>query len=634
MALSSVSPTEDAVRAFLEYLVDPLISATSSVRDSPSPSQQQSVAKQVHGVVILYNYYHRRQHRQLEFLGFESFCKLIVVLKPPLLAYMKFLQRNDDAELVDPEKQLSLMEKTIMNACDLCMGLNASKDIPDIEGWSISEVAVFLVDSRKENCLLLISKGVWSLFEKDVDISNQSSEAMPDLKQYKKKRMTKKPLRDDPSVNEDAMQQLAFSSVKEATAISQAHLSILESHTVYSLGKEKSTSRFYIMQWTQPTSEDAVQVPIKDAIQVPIKDAIDSLQGPLIRKVSHRWTITPVVEYFHVLPYAGILSDWFSRDASPNHLESLKVDSVTAQVKMDEDEVSVSTEQKYNNIPSCKPKASYTKRKLNSVSTEEKYNNIPSCEPKTSYTKRKLNNLQDVTNEDVTVENNCQTGIPECQGNKSTAGNNMNNNTILDKEPILGSDHALVTSQSPSEDLERIYSVLASKEHTLSQTALRVVLQKRAKLSLQLRNIEDEIAECDKCIHTILNGGADALALKIDSIIDGCNYSCLETTAHERPNTHLEGQPLPHCTDVKLSEAVIYRQSPCQELDELCDANTWILPTYHICVTDGGFVAKVTVKGADLECSTDGDPHSTPQGARESAAANTLVILKSTANQG
>jgi len=82
----------------------------------------------------------------------------------------------------------------------------------------------------------------------------------------------------------------------------------------------------------------------------------------------------------------------------------------------------------------------------------------------------------------MTVENNCQNGVPECQGNKSTAGDNMNNNTILDKEPILGSDRALVTCQSPSEDLEKIYSVLASKEHTLSQTALRVVLQKRAKL--------------------------------------------------------------------------------------------------------------------------------------------------------
>lgn len=82
------------------------------------------------------------------------------------------------------------------------------------------------------------------------------------------------------------------------------------------------------------------------------------------------------------------------------------------------------------------------------------------------------------------VENKCQTSIPECQSNNGTDGNNMNNNTLLDKEPILSSDRALVTYQSTSEDLEKIYSVLASKEHTLSQTALRVCLQKRAKLVL------------------------------------------------------------------------------------------------------------------------------------------------------
>ncbi|XP_030536474.1 uncharacterized protein LOC115745196 isoform X1 [Rhodamnia argentea] len=602
MALSSVCPTEDAVGTFLEYLVDPLIPTKSSASDSPSLSQQQSVAKQMHGVVILYNYYHRKQHRQLEFLGFESFCKLILGFNPPLLEYMKFMRKSDDAELIDPDKQLSLVEKTIMDACDLCMRLNASKDSPDIEGWAISEVIVFLVDSRKENCLLKFSsvtEGVWSLIEKDVDISNQSPEGMPELKRYKKKRITKKPWRDDSGVNEDAMQQLAFSSVREAADISQACLSILESHTVYSLGKEKSASRFYIMQCAQPTS--------KDAIQVPIKYAIDSLQGPLIRKVSHKWTITPVVEYFHVLPYAGILSNWFSRDASPNHLESLKVDSVTVQVNMEEDEVS--------------------------VLTEEKYNNIHSSEPNTSFMKRKLNDLHDVTSEDMMVENKCQSSIPECRSNKSTAGNNVNNITLLDKEPILSSDCALVTCQSTSEDLEKIYSVLASKEDTLSQTALRVLLKKRAKLSLQQRNIEDEIAKCDKCIHTIMNGGAAALALKIDSIVDGCNFLCLKTSAHERTNAHLEGQPLPHYTDVKLTD-VIYRKSPCQELDDMCDENTWILPTYHICVTDGGYVAKVTVKGTGFECSTDGDPHSTPEEARESAAANTLVILKSTASKG
>lgn len=176
----------------------------------------------MHGVVILYNYYHRKQHRELEFLGFESFCKLILGFHPPLLEYMKFMRKSDDTELIDPEKQLSLVEKTIMDSCDLCMRLNASKDSPDIEGWAISEVIVFLVDSRKENCLLefsSITEGVWSLIGKDVDISNQSPEGMPELKQYKKKRITKKPWRDDSGVNEDALQQLAFSSVREATGV-------------------------------------------------------------------------------------------------------------------------------------------------------------------------------------------------------------------------------------------------------------------------------------------------------------------------------------------------------------------------------------------------------------------------------
>lgn len=47
MAPSDVCPTEDAVQAFLEHLVDPLLPEKSCVRDNPTPSQQQSIAKQV-----------------------------------------------------------------------------------------------------------------------------------------------------------------------------------------------------------------------------------------------------------------------------------------------------------------------------------------------------------------------------------------------------------------------------------------------------------------------------------------------------------------------------------------------------------------------------------------------------------
>ncbi|GAY62082.1 hypothetical protein CUMW_215040 [Citrus unshiu] len=154
MSASDLCATEDTVLLLLDYLVDPLLPARPSSRDTPSESLQQSVAKQVHAVVLLYNYYHIKQHRQLKFEGFESFSKLAVVLKPTLLAHMKLLQRSNDSELDDPDKQLSVTEKKIMDACDISNSLDASKDIPSTEGWSISKVAVLLIDSRKENCFL------------------------------------------------------------------------------------------------------------------------------------------------------------------------------------------------------------------------------------------------------------------------------------------------------------------------------------------------------------------------------------------------------------------------------------------------------------------------------------------------
>lgn len=43
----NICPTEEAIQAFLEYLVDPILSPKSSMRNTPSLSQQESVAKQV-----------------------------------------------------------------------------------------------------------------------------------------------------------------------------------------------------------------------------------------------------------------------------------------------------------------------------------------------------------------------------------------------------------------------------------------------------------------------------------------------------------------------------------------------------------------------------------------------------------
>ena len=51
------------------------------------------------------------------------------------------------------------------------------------------------------------------------------------------------------------------------TGISQADLMVLESHVVYSLSKEKTASRFYIMQCTQSINEDIGQIPINEVIE-------------------------------------------------------------------------------------------------------------------------------------------------------------------------------------------------------------------------------------------------------------------------------------------------------------------------------------------------------------------------------
>ncbi|KAG5118452.1 hypothetical protein JHK82_032872 [Glycine max] len=244
MAPSDVCLSEDAVQVFIEHLVDPLLPAKASVQDNPTPSQQKLVANQVRSTVLLYNYYHRKQHPELAYLPFNEFCKLAVVLRPPLLAYMQFMQNLNEEELTDVEKQLSLTEKMIMEACDVCKCLDASKDAPNIEGWPITKVSMLLIDSKKENCFLLfssITSGVWSVIEKGLDTSSQSSlvekglntssqsslvekglstsyqssEVTSGSKQYKKRRVIKKSAQKELKVDEDVFLQVGYSALSD-----------------------------------------------------------------------------------------------------------------------------------------------------------------------------------------------------------------------------------------------------------------------------------------------------------------------------------------------------------------------------------------------------------------------------------
>ncbi|XP_003597504.3 uncharacterized protein [Medicago truncatula] len=269
MDVSEVCPTVDAIRAFLEYLVDPLLQEDHSTNDDLPLSQHEKVANQVHSVALLNNYYHRKLNQELAFLPYREFCKIIVDLRPAMSAYMKFTLLPEYAELVDAEQQLSLAEKAIMSAYDICLYLDASKNDPNIEGWPISKVAVLLVDNEKENCFLhfnSIPHGVWSLIEKDVDTLDQISEVTSEIKSpCKRRRVIMK--RSKVILNEDQLLQVGYSAVKEIAGVNSIDMMLLGSYTVHSQSKERTASRFYIMKGSQSIDEGFTQVPIKDLIE-------------------------------------------------------------------------------------------------------------------------------------------------------------------------------------------------------------------------------------------------------------------------------------------------------------------------------------------------------------------------------
>ncbi|TYK03479.1 40S ribosomal protein S15a-1 [Cucumis melo var. makuwa] len=108
--------------------------------------------------------------------------------------------------------------------------------------------------------------------------------------------------------------------------------------------------------------------------------------------------------------------------------------------------------------------------------------------------------------------------IAECSGEKIASGN-LSDNISFDQN--RNGDHALITCQSNAEHLSKLQAIIVSKETALSQAAIKALIRKRDKLSHQQRLIEDEIAQCDKNMQTILRA-----LLKINLI------NTLKKTAH------------------------------------------------------------------------------------------------------
>ncbi|KAL1546361.1 hypothetical protein AAHA92_22965 [Salvia divinorum] len=296
----AVSPTEDMVQALLETLVDPLLPLRVS-NVPPSEDVQIAVAKQMHAVVLLYNYHHRKQKQDLVFLEFVDFCKLAIAIRPPLIVFMKMMKESKPQVLYGTEDRLSITERAIKGACDIALGLDASRDFPNMEGWPISNLTVLLIDS-KENCMLqsgAVTEGALSLIQKELNVCIIPPELSTGNKIGNKRK------RDNLLTYNTEFLQLGYDVVKDVTGISSSELEVLETHVTYSLSKEKSAAWFYIMQC--PGSFDEHK-------QVPLKFLVERLQGPLAEKSANgSWKTTPLIKLYHMLPYMRIIWCWLSR---------------------------------------------------------------------------------------------------------------------------------------------------------------------------------------------------------------------------------------------------------------------------------------------------------------------------------
>ncbi|XP_022543973.2 uncharacterized protein LOC106419956 [Brassica napus] len=176
-----------------------------------------------------------------------------------------------------------------------------------------------------------------------------------------------------------------------------------------------------------------------------------------------------------------------------------------------------------------------------------------------------------------------------------------------------------VSSTHSDVNPEELRTLLLSRATLLSETALKVLLCKRDKLTLEQRSIEDEIAKCDERIKNIKGD----VELQLETILDSCNE------AYPRRGLQ-ESHDKSACQSnkrMKLCEPIPCTKSMCQKLDDLCVKNNWVLPSYHVSLSDGGFEAEVRIKETQFAYKIRGEEKSDAEEARESAAACLLTKL-------
>ncbi|KAJ3704653.1 hypothetical protein LUZ61_008358 [Rhynchospora tenuis] len=582
---------EDAMDALLERFVQPLLPRKLLPTFKPTISQQQDVAKQMHAVTILYNYYHRKHCPELEFLYFESLCKIAVNCNEPLLAYLDKIRSNSD----NP----SLVEENIMHGCNLSMALY-DQDTSKIEAWPIETVAVFLVDAKREKCFLnkdTLVKGVFSLVEKDLE-----GEKAEDV--HKK----------------------ILSEVKSLTGINQASLRSWYSQCTYSLRKMHSRTMVFLVECSELPTAD------KGFVGVSIKDVLDSLKGPVFAGGSKR-ELTPVVDFFLLLPCAGIISDGLSKPTT--ELEKLKKSqgelaksSNKSPVKIDNCQVQV--KKKHSNGPlmanNGNDNPANKREHLTSVvvsfdfpsakhvkSSVRPSNCTPTKDSMCSFVGPSSNgSLKPIKKGEECGDNKRENyNVKEISKNFKSEIDNAN------KELVIANSNPCTPTKRPIMETSIKQEIVPVVKEDYESFLCQLMVT-RDRLFRKHRVDEDKIAQCEMDLQITKCEGQ--MTPKVAKIAERWE----KAISSDGQLDFSVG-----CSNPSKKKKFRFRSS-CQELDDFCRDNNLPLPRYcvHPSMSNGSYMATATVKSIDIDCTVEGDLKMTPQDAREEAASRLMQKFK------
>uniref|UniRef100_A0A0E0M3C8 DRBM domain-containing protein n=1 Tax=Oryza punctata TaxID=4537 RepID=A0A0E0M3C8_ORYPU len=557
--------------------------------------------------VILYNYYHRKQFPQLAFADAMRFFKCAsLTLGDSLLAYSNMVHQHEKSSGSSGEGvNLSVTDKAVVDACGIAEALDARQDSPDMAMWPISKVAVLLLDSTRKRCLLesgSVGKNVRSLLEKEIDTSSTSEHSSNNPEGQELENEQTGPY---------VLQKLAFSEVERRTEIKRSSLRLLDEHLAYSLTKKGTTTKLFILQYEQTAKGNFAEMPIEELIKRMI--------GPVVEKHPYP-TTTVVAESYHILPYKDVLFDclhrkWhFDSSLSMPKEETRRNGKSSSHSEIDEN----SKEQEYNMKGSTQKKI---KREIKVLGSSDK--NYCS----TSRNKRS-SNVNSKRKSEV-FRATAADGAGGLDSEIPRVRNALPPVVDVSTMKFVGCSVNAKETAAANAGFVNIEAGGGTKDNKdLKYASFKSYLKKRDDLHRKQRMIEDETVQFDMDIQSVFAGGEwtpEAMSLLekygilVDSLdmveVNGSSYSGdgYETLTIERK---------------KLTVERLLRNK-CQELDEVCRENNWILPRYKVMpsLTDGMYVANVDIACLEFSQMTFGDPKTNPRDARESAAANLLAEL-------